>query len=295
MMVALSSRSAWSISALSLTLIFKLSLNKGPGLRWRSIKNLIKANKVVVNDTLPSLSIGMFILQHNQGQSLKFFERFGFSTWSAFCKPSCLGTSCQSQEEGRCSSTAPLPPCSELCSWHIISMGRIGEDNEEGNVVKMLTFHSGQSRPRPWWTRPSGGSQGWKSLWWRSSWFWSPQSSSFWSLQSSWSRSLWMWRWGTVFGSKLPIFGQYSKKSTNEFCLRCPPKLWRKGFSEFEFEGTFYKHAVEVQNMTIYAIWYKICHLILYLVMTSTVFVLTIQIERRQCYLGLPAARGSDA
>ena len=32
------------------------------------------------------------------------------------------------------------------------------------------------------------------------------------------------------------------------------PKLWRKGFSEFEFEGTFYKHAVEVQNMRIYAI-----------------------------------------
>ena len=73
------------------------------------------------------------------------------------------------------------------------------------------------------------------------------------------------------------------------------PKLWRKGFSEFEFEGTFYKHAVEVQNMTIYAIWYNICRLILYLVMTSTVFVLAIQIERRQCYLGLPAARGSDA
>ena len=38
MMVALSSRSAWSISALSLTLIFKLSLNKDPGLRFEKVK-----------------------------------------------------------------------------------------------------------------------------------------------------------------------------------------------------------------------------------------------------------------
>ena len=38
MMVALSSRSAWSISALSLTLIFKLSLSKDTGLRFEKVK-----------------------------------------------------------------------------------------------------------------------------------------------------------------------------------------------------------------------------------------------------------------
>ena len=138
-------------------------------------------------------------------------------------------------------------------------MGRIGEDNEEGNVVKMLTFHSGQSRPRPWWTRPSGGSQGWKSLWWRSSWFWSPQSSSFWSLQSSWSRSLWMWRWGAVFGSKLPIFGQYSKKSTNEFCLRCPPQTMEEGVLRIWIWRDF------LQTCSWSSKYDNICHLIQYM------------------------------
>ena len=48
MMVALSSRSAWSISALSLTFILRLSL--------------MRANNVVVKATRPSLSIGIFIL-----------------------------------------------------------------------------------------------------------------------------------------------------------------------------------------------------------------------------------------
>ena len=87
MMVALSSRSAWSISALSLTLIFKLSLRKVkmilppqnlPNLNHRFDWNLsclrgdlMRAKRVVVNVTLPFLLIGMFILSDKTMQVVK--------------------------------------------------------------------------------------------------------------------------------------------------------------------------------------------------------------------------------
>ena len=83
MMVALSSRSAWSISALSLTLIFKLSLRKvkmilPPQYLHRFDWNLsclrgdlMRAKRVVVNVTLPFLLIGMFILIDTTMQVVK--------------------------------------------------------------------------------------------------------------------------------------------------------------------------------------------------------------------------------
>ena len=51
-------------------------------------------------------------------RSLKLIWRS--PTWSASCRPSCPGTSSRSQEEDRCSSTAPSPPCSELYSYTVI-------------------------------------------------------------------------------------------------------------------------------------------------------------------------------
>ena len=97
MMVALSSRSAWSISALSLTLIFKLSLRKLKMINiaqysnwfishwfdWNLSclrRNLMRAKRVVVNVTLPFLLIGMFILIDTTMQVVKL----GCWWWSPY-------------------------------------------------------------------------------------------------------------------------------------------------------------------------------------------------------------------
>ena len=125
------SLSRWSSSCPCMSLVTLWTKMLGVLEKWC---NLIRAKRVVVKVTLPFLLIGMFILRRFYSASSNWLKTESFNwklvsffckpiclrsfiTWSAFCTPSCRDTSCQNQEEGRCFSGSPKPPCSEFPPW----------------------------------------------------------------------------------------------------------------------------------------------------------------------------------